>query len=29
MGTGLADVAAAKLVWERAEELDVGIQMDW
>ena len=29
MGTGLADVAAAKLVWERAEELDVGVQMDW
>lgn len=29
MGTGLADVAAAKLVLDRAEELDIGVQMDW
>ena len=29
MGTGLADVAAAKVVWERAEELDIGMVMDW
>ena len=29
MGTGLADVAAAKVVWERAEALGVGLEMDW
>ncbi len=29
MGTGLADVAAARVVWERAEERDIGIVMDW
>ena len=29
MGTGLADVAAAKVVWERAEELGIGMVMDW
>ena len=29
MGTGLADVAAAKVVWERAEQLDIGMVMDW
>ncbi len=29
MGTGLADVAAAKVVWERAEQLDIGTVMDW
>ena len=29
MGTGLADVAAAKVVWERAEELDIGMVMEW
>ena len=29
MGTGIADVAAARVVWERAEALDVGVEMDW
>ena len=29
MGTGLADVAAAKLLWERAEAQDLGVVMDW
>jgi ornithine cyclodeaminase/alanine dehydrogenase-like protein (mu-crystallin family) len=29
MGTGLADVAAAKVVWERAEQLGIGTVMDW
>lgn len=29
MGTGLADVAAAKAVWDRAEELGVGLEIDW
>ncbi len=29
MGTGVADVAAARLVWERAEELGVGVEMDF
>ena len=29
MGTGLADMAAAKVVWERAEALGVGLEMDW
>ena len=29
MGTGLADVAAAKVVWERAEQLGIGVEMDW
>ena len=29
MGTGLADVAAAKVVWERAEQQDIGMVMDW
>ena len=29
MGTGLADVAAAKVVWERAEALGVGLEIDW
>ena len=29
MGTGLADVAAAKVVWERAEALGVGLAIDW
>ena len=29
MGTGLADVAAAKVVWERAEALDAGLEIDW
>ncbi len=29
MGTGLADVAAAKVVWQRAEELGIGVTMDW
>ena len=29
MGTGVADVAAARLVWERAEALGVGLEMDW
>ena len=29
MGTGLADVAAAKAVWERAEQLGIGTVMDW
>ncbi len=29
MGTGLADVAAAKLALERAQELEIGVQIDW
>ena len=29
MGTGLADVAAAKVAWERAEQLGIGMEMDW
>lgn len=29
MGTGLADVAAAKVVWERANALDIGLEIDW
>ena len=29
MGTGLADVAAAKVVWERAEALGIGVEMNW
>ena len=29
MGTGLADVAAAKVAWERAEALGIGTVMDW
>ena len=29
MGTGLADVAAAKLALDRAEEQGVGVQVDW
>lgn len=29
MGTGLADVAAAKAVWQRAERMDIGMVMDW
>ena len=29
MGTGLADVAAARVVWERAEQLGIGTVMDW
>jgi ornithine cyclodeaminase/alanine dehydrogenase-like protein (mu-crystallin family) len=29
MGTGIADVAAARLVWERAEERGIGLEMDW
>ena len=29
MGTGLADVAAAKAVWEKAEQMDIGMVMDW
>ncbi|MXZ91960.1 MAG: ornithine cyclodeaminase family protein [Chloroflexi bacterium] len=29
MGTGLADVAAAKVVWERAKALGIGLEMDW
>lgn len=29
MGTGLADVAAAKALWERAEALGVGLEIDW
>jgi len=29
MGTGLADVAAAKLLLERAEAQDLGVVMDW
>ena len=29
MGTGLADVAAAKVVWERAEAMGVGTVMEW
>ena len=29
MGTGLADVAAAKVVWERAEQMGIGTVMDW
>lgn len=29
MGTGLADVAAAKVVWEQAEAQDIGMVMDW
>ena len=29
MGTGVADVAAARLVWERAEELGVGVEIDF
>ena len=29
MGTGLADVAAAKVVWERAEQRDIGSVIDW
>ena len=29
MGTGLADVAAAKLALDRAEELNIGVNVDW
>lgn len=29
MGTGLADVAAAKLALDRSEEMNVGVQVDW
>ena len=29
MGTGVADAAAAKLVWQRAEERGIGVVMDW
>lgn len=29
MGTGVADVAAARLVWERARQLGVGTELDW
>ena len=29
MGTGLADVAAAKLALDRAEAMNVGVQIDW
>ena len=29
MGTGLADVAAAKVVWDKAEERNIGTVMDW
>lgn len=29
MGTGAADTAAAKLVWERAEAMGIGAVMDW
>ena len=29
MGTGLADVAAAKVVWQQAEKRDIGTVMDW
>ena len=29
MGTGLADVAAAKLALDRAKELEIGVDVDW
>ena len=29
MGTGVADVAAARLVWQRAEERGIGTELDW
>ncbi len=29
MGTGLADVAAAKVVWEQSVRLGIGVEMDW
>ena len=29
MGTGVADVAAARLVWQRAEERGIGTVLDW
>ena len=29
MGTGLADVAAAKALWEKAEAVNAGTELDW
>ncbi len=29
MGAGLADVAAAKVAWEQARRLNIGVEMDW
>ena len=29
MGTGVADVAAAKLTYDRAKAIGLGLEMDW